>query len=101
MREFAREFREVSCEFREVFRKFFEVFGLARASSDVFGWIRMSSDASPSPIATSGSQHGPPWSIRGWGVVLPLFDKYKKELFISAKVAKALNLKSGSLAQVN
>jgi hypothetical protein len=29
------------------------------------------------------------------------FDKDKKELFISAKVAKALNLKSGSLAQVN
>ncbi len=29
------------------------------------------------------------------------FDKDKKELFISAKVAKALNLKPGSLAQVN
>jgi arginine N-succinyltransferase len=29
------------------------------------------------------------------------FDKGKKELFISAKVAKALNLKPGSLAQVN
>jgi hypothetical protein len=29
------------------------------------------------------------------------FDKDKKVLFISAKVAKALNLKPGSLAQVN
>ena len=29
------------------------------------------------------------------------FDTNKKNLFISSKVAKALNLKSGSLAQVN
>ena len=29
------------------------------------------------------------------------FDTNKKKLFISAKVAKALNLRSGSLAQVN
>ena len=55
MREVFRDFREVFREFREVFREFFEVFGLARASSDVFGWIRMRSDASASPIATSGA----------------------------------------------